>query len=190
MSGGRDVQRYRKNLTGKYDGSLNTRLLFIRGVAGVALVLFVIFRFVIGTSTVSGQSMNPTLKNGQRVFFLRIQPSYKVGDIISFRMPSGEYYVKRVIAKEGDVVSIESGKVRVNGQLLDEPYANGATETQEETVVYPYKVGEDAYFCIGDNREHSIDSRSFGAIVKYQIRGRILGNYGPKVKETKKKKKS
>ena len=142
--------------------------------------MFVVFKFVIGTSTVSGRSMNPTLKNGQRVFFLRIMPTYERGDIISFRMPSGEYYVKRVVAKEGDIVIVEDGKLVVNGQTVKEPYAVGKTDRQEDTVVYPYTVGEDAYFCIGDNREHSIDSRSFAAIVKYQIRGKILGNYGPK----------
>ena len=177
MAKNREVQRYRNNLKGKYDGSKNGKLRFVQGLFAVAVVAFIAFRFVIGTSTVDGQSMNPTLKNGQRVFFLRIQPRYSVGDIISFRMPSGDYYVKRVIAKEGDVVVVENGGITVNGEPLEEPYANGVTETQEDTVVYPYTVGKDAYFVVGDNREHSIDSRSFGGIVKYQIRGRILGDY-------------
>ena len=177
MAKNREVQRYRKNLTGKYDGSKNTRLRFMQGIAIVAVLLFVVFRFVIGTSTVDGKSMYPTLRNGQRLFFLRIMPKYHVGDIISFRMPSGDYYVKRVVATEGDVVVVEDGGITVNGERLDEAYANGVTEPQEDTVVYPYTVGEDAYFVVGDNREHSIDSRSFGAIVKYQIRGRILGDY-------------
>ena len=176
MGSRRDVQRYRDNLTGKYDGSKNRKLRFVQGVGIVALLLFIVFKFIVGTSTVSGNSMHPTLKNGQRVFFLRILPEYKVGDVISFRMPSGDYYVKRVIAKEGDVVRVENGKVYVNDQELVEPYAKGKTEIQEDTVVYPYFVGKDSYFVIGDNREHSIDSRSFGAIVKYQIRGEILGN--------------
>ena len=171
MAKNREVQRYRKNLTGKYDGSKNTRLRFMQGIAIVAVLLFVVFRFVIGTSTVDGKSMYPTLRNGQRLFFLRIMPKYHVGDIISFRMPSGDYYVKRVVATEGDVVVVEDGGITVNGERLDEAYANGVTEPQEDTV------GEDAYFVVGDNREHSIDSRSFGAIVKYQIRGRILGDY-------------
>ncbi len=176
MSNRRDVQRYRNNLTGKYDGSKNRKLRFVQGIAIVALLLFIVFKFIVGTSTVSGNSMFPTLKNGQRVFFLRIAPEYKVGDIISFRMPSGDYYVKRIIAKEGDVVIVEDGKVYVNNQQIVEPYANGKTDAQEDTVVYPYFVDKDSYFVIGDNREHSIDSRSFGSIVKYQIRGEILGN--------------
>lgn len=178
MSSRRDVQRYRNSLTGKYDGSKNRKLRFIQGVAIVVFLLFIVFKFIIGTSTVSGNSMHPTLKNGQRVFFLRVLPEYEVGDIISFRMPSGDYYVKRVIAKEGDAVIVEDGKVYVNNQEIVEPYASGQTQPQEDTVGYPYFVGKDSYFVIGDNREKSIDSRSFGAIVKYQIRGKILGRYG------------
>ena len=178
MSSRRDVQRYRDSLTGKYDGSKNRKLRFVQGVAIVALLLFIVFKFIVGTSTVSGNSMYPTLKDGQRLFFLRIKPEYNEGDIISFRMPSGDYYVKRVIAKEGDVVRVENDKVYVNDRELGEPYAYGKTEAQEDTVVYPYFVEKDSYFVIGDNREHSIDSRSFGAIVKYQIRGVILGNKG------------
>lgn len=183
MAKNREVVRYRKNLTGKYDGSKNTKLRFVQGIAIVAVLLFVVFRFVIGTSTVDGKSMYPTLRNGQRLFFLRIMPKYHPGDIISFRMPSGDYYVKRVIAIEGDVVVVEGGGITVNGEKLDEPYAHGKTDVQEDTVVYPYTVGKDAYFVVGDNREHSIDSRSFGAIVKYQIRGRILGDYDEGEKE-------
>ena len=176
----RQVQRYRNNLTGKYDGSKNMKLRFAQGIVMVIFLTFIVFRFVIGTSTVDGHSMDPTLTNGQRVFFLRIQPRYAVGDIISFRMPSGAFYVKRVIAKEGDVVVVEKGGITVNGKPLDEPYAYGVTDTQEDTVIYPYTVGKNAYFVVGDNREHSIDSRSFGAIVTFQIRGRILGSYGAK----------
>ena len=176
MGSGSGTPGFRKSISAVYDGSLYGKLGFIKGIFFVGMVVFLIFRFIVGTSTVSGKSMYPTLKNGQRVFFVRIQPEYNIGDIVSFRMPSGEYYVKRIIAKEGDIVSVSDGKMFVNGKALDEPYARGATKPQEETVVYPYTVGKDAYFCVGDNREHSIDSRSFGAIVKYQIRGRILGN--------------
>lgn len=186
MSKNRQVQRYRNNLTGKFDGSKNMKLRFVQGLAAVAVMSILVFRFVIGTSTVDGHSMDPTLTNGQRLFFLRILPSYAVGDIISFRMPSGDYYVKRVIARQGDVVSVEKGHITVNGKKLSEPYAYGVTEVQEDTVVYPYTVGKDAYFVVGDNREHSIDSRSFGAIVKYQIRGKILGSYGESMDRSQK----
>ena len=177
MSSNREVVRYRNNLTGKYDGKKSKRLRTIKGVVCVVILIGIVFGLIIGTSTVDGQSMEPTLHNGQQLFFLRHVKEYKVGDIISMRMPSGDYYVKRIVATEGDIVEISDGKLIVNGSEAEDANANGSTYEQENTVVYPYTVGEDAYFVLGDNREHSIDSRSFGAIVKYQIRGRILGNY-------------
>ena len=150
---------------------------FIEGLAIVAILLFILFRFVLGVSTVDGNSMDPTLKNGQRLLFFRLLPTYEVGDIICMRMPNGDQYVKRVIAKAGDTIEITDGSVFVNGQQLEEPYANGVTGLQEDTVEYPMKLEAEQYFVMGDNREHSIDSRSFGAIVVYQIQGKILGNY-------------
>lgn len=177
MGGRRDIQRYRDNLTRKYDGSKSKSLTFFKGIVIVALLLFFVFGVVIGTSTVSGNSMDPTLKNGQRVFFFRLQRDYKVGDVISLRMPSGDYYVKRIVAVEGDVVEVRDGSIYVNGKEYKDKHAVGNTDVQEKTVVYPYTVGKDAFFVVGDNREHSVDSRSFGGIVIYQIRGRILGDY-------------
>lgn len=177
MSGRRDIQRYRDNLTRKYDGSNSKSLTFLKGIVIVALLLFLVFGVIIGTSTVSGNSMDPTLKNGQRVFFFRLQKEYKVGDIISLRMPSGDYYVKRIVATQGDVVDVKEGKIFVNGKEYKNEHAVGTTSPQENTVVYPYTVGKNSYFVVGDNREHSIDSRSFGGIVIYQIRGKILGDY-------------
>lgn len=177
MSGTREVQRYRNGLTRKYDGRKNVWFVFIEGIAIVALLLFLLFRLVLGISTVDGNSMDPTLKNGQRLIFFRLLRDYKAGDVICMRMPNGDQYVKRIIAGEGDTIAVSNGKVYVNGQELEEEYVAGATEVQEDTVEYPMTLEAEQYFVMGDNREHSIDSRSFGAIVVYQIQGKILGDY-------------
>ncbi len=178
MSREKDIQLTRDRLTKQFDGRKNVWIVFAEGLAIVGILLFLVFRFVIGVSTVDGQSMNPTLKNGQRLVFFRLLPSYEKGDVICMRMPDGDQYVKRVIAKEGDTVEIVDGSVYVNGQKLEESYAVGKTQMQEDTVQYPLKLEEEQYFVMGDNRENSVDSRSFGPIVVYQILGKILGDYG------------
>ncbi len=178
MSRAREIQQTRDRLTRKFDGRKNVWIVFAEGIAIVGILLFLVFRFILGVSTVDGNSMYPTLKNGQRLVFFRLLPSYGEGDVICMRMPDGDQYVKRVIAKEGDTVEIVEGRVYINGQERKEAYAVGETQMQEDTVRYPLKLEKDQYFVMGDNRENSIDSRSFGPIVVYQILGRILGDYG------------
>jgi signal peptidase I len=138
------------------------------------VIVFIIFRFVIGFSFVSGESMYPTLHNGQAVVYLRTVTNYKKGDIISIRVPSGDYYVKRVIAVAGDVVDIRGGEVYVNDELVGNIYGTGETLKQQGAVIYPYTVREGNVFVLGDNRSVSVDSRSFGEVNKIQIRGKII----------------
>lgn len=153
---------------------LHSAIWFILMVAAV----FIIFRFVIGFSYVSGDSMSPTLENGEAVLYLRLGKDYKPGDIISIRVPSGDYYVKRVIATGGDVVDIRDGDVYVNDRKIDDRYGTGQTLEEEGTVIYPYTVREGNVFVLGDNREVSVDSRSFGEVNEIQIRGKILLRIG------------
>ncbi len=96
-------------------------------------------------------------------------------------MPSNldkKYYVKRIIGMPGQTVDIVDGKVYVDGKMLDEPYYDGTTSSIDPTVEYPVTVEEDHVFVMGDNRNHSTDSRAsslgqvpFDAILgKSQIR--------------------
>jgi len=72
------------------------------------------------------------------------------------------YYVKRVIGMPGDVIDIDSntGKVSINGEVLDEPYINGAFTPPYSNHIYPYTIEKDHIFVMGDNRSNSLDSRS------------------------------
>jgi signal peptidase I len=143
-----------------------------------ASIVFIVFRFIIGLSFVSGESMYPTLKNGEAVVYLRTVKDYKKGDIISIWVPSGDYYVKRVIAVAGDVVDIRGGEVYVNDELVENVYGTGETLKQQGAVIYPYTVREGNVFALGDNRSVSVDSRSFGEVNKVQIRGKIIFRLG------------
>ncbi len=159
-----------KNARAKYNG----QRFAIELIAAIAAVL-VLMATVIGFSTVDGVSMNPALKNSQKVVFLRLCSTYEIGDVVAIRMPSGDRYVKRVVAVEGDTVEVRNGRLVVNGEAVEEPYAVSPTEPQEGSVRYPYTVEKDAYFVLGDNRPESIDSRTFGAVIKENVKGRIIG---------------
>ncbi|NLO09463.1 MAG: signal peptidase I [Clostridiales bacterium] len=78
--------------------------------------------------------------------------------------------VKRVIGTPGDHIDILDGDVYLNGELLDEPYVKGITE--EDGYELPLTVGENQLFVMGDNREHSMDSRAFGLIETSHVEGK------------------
>lgn len=134
----------------------------------------ILFRFIIGIAIVGGESMYPTLADGDVVVYLRVTPSYKVGDIISVRVPSNDYYIKRVVATGGDEVDIIDGKLVVNGIEQEEMWAYGETKEESGAIIYPYTVYEGNVFVLGDNREVSLDSRTFGEVSLHQIKGKIF----------------
>lgn len=142
------------------------------------IVVLLVFRFVIGFSFVKGNSMLPTLKSGEIVMYFRLGSDYQAGDIVPVRVPEGEYYVKRVIATAGDTIDIKDSKVYLNGELLDEPYIQGETLSQQGAVRYPLTLKEDQIFVMGDNRDVSMDSRTFGVVGSRQIKGKILLHAG------------
>ena len=141
-------------------------------------VLFVVFRFMVGISIVGGDSMEPQLENGDIVVYLRIAPEYSPGDVISIRVPSGDYYVKRVAAVGGDEVLLQDGEVYINGERLENDRAHGRTYEENGAVIYPYLVRKGNVFVLGDNREVSLDSRAFGEVNLRQIRGKIVLRIG------------
>jgi len=92
---------------------------------------------------------------------LRFRKSYRMNRLI-----------KRVIAAEGDTVDIHDGKLYINGEILEEPYIKGVT--QSLSVNYPLTLKDGEFFVMGDNRENSSDSRSFGPIKRENIEGKAM----------------
>ena len=138
-----------------------------------ALVLFLVFQFAVGVSVVDGNSMLNTLKSGELVIYSRLEKNVQKGDVVALSLPSGEFYVKRVVALAGDSVDIRDGKLYVNGIEEKEEIVLGDTLPESETFIYPVTVPQGHVFVLGDNRPESVDSRYFGPVNLQQITGVI-----------------
>ena len=137
---------------------------WVQALVCSVLTVVVIFTFVVRLIGVDGHSMVPTLQDGDRLLVMSsmLYDDYKYGDIVVLTKETflSEPIVKRVIAVGGQTVDIDfaSGSVYVDGKLLDEPYINELT-FREEGMDFPLTVPEGSIFVMGDNRNHSNDSR-------------------------------
>ncbi len=170
-----EEKRFRKNLDilDWYDA-----LVF----ALTALVL--VFAFCVRIVVVDGHSMEPTLSSGDRLLVQSTFYTPQRGDVVVVDgyINYGKPLVKRVIAKGGDTVNIDAqrGVVTVNGEELQEPYIAELTHTAGN-MQFPLTVPEGQLFLMGDNRQHSTDSRftSVGLIDERDILGKVLWRIFP-----------
>lgn len=151
----------------------------IESVKGAVVVVFLIFAFVFRAVGVDGDSMYPTLKDGDWVAVSGITTELERGDIIVSTQPweRNVPIVKRVIAVGGDIVYIDfnANAVFVNGEKLNEPYIAELTRVSYD-VEFPVTVDEGKLFVMGDNRNVSLDSRSskIGLIDERYVLGKVL----------------
>ncbi len=146
-------------------------------VAAAAAVLLATLFFPV--VEISGDSMEPALKNGDIVLLLKSDP-YSPGDLCCISWQN-KLLVKRIIGQGGDEINIDSsGNVFVNGLQLDEPYVSDKCLGQCD-ISFPFFVPEGRFLVMGDHRTASIDSRNtiVGCIETEQIVGRILFRIWP-----------
>ena len=174
----------------------------------LAVVVFMLLQATVRNFKVDGSSMDPTLENGQfllvnRLVYTRIDmgrlsniiPFWQTdedsvryaihpperGEVVVFQFPDPvkdnpkKDFVKRVIGLPGETVEVKDGVPYVNGVVLDEPYLLHKDMSTRDEV----GLGDGEYYVMGDNRNHSNDSRAWGAVPAENIRGKVWMVYWP-----------
>jgi signal peptidase I len=162
--------------------SNNSKRFIIDFVETIALsvILFLGINFISARIRVESISMQPTLYAGNFVIVNKL--AYKIGqpargDIIVFHYPPDpqrEPYIKRVIGLPGDQISVNGGFVYINGEPLGEPYINAQPNYQGNWV-----ISDGELFVLGDNRNRSSDSHSWGTVPLENVIGKALVVYWP-----------
>jgi signal peptidase I len=158
------------------------------------IIFFVIQTFVAQPYRVQQQSMEHTLEPDQYVLVDKVTPrfdTYKRGDIVVFTPPAdwvqedGTPFIKRVIGLGGDTIEIKDGNVLINGIKVSEPYifAEAPGEPPQPTNVQGdasrWVIAQGDLFLMGDHRQNSQDSRTFGEVPVSQVIGRAWLRYWP-----------
>ncbi|MCI9440261.1 MAG: signal peptidase I [Ruminococcus sp.] len=147
------------------------------------LLFVVVFSFIIITyvgqrTRVDGQSMETTLQNNDNLIVDKI--SYRFREpkrfeiiVFPYQYRENTYYIKRIIGLPGETVQVIDGYVYIDGEQLDEHYGNELMESPG-IAEDPITLGEDEYFVLGDNRNHSSDSRdaTVGVLHRKDLLGR------------------
>lgn len=161
---------------------------------GIALFVVMLFNmYVVQVYQVSGSSMMPRLHENQYVVIYKLDRSFDYQDIVAMdprltvklsvvdsflHTPflaglTEDYWVKRVIGRPHDRIEFREGKLFRNGKQLIEPYLKESMKVPDAFFVVP----EDHLFLMGDNRNHSLDSRSIGAVPLTHIVGKVIFPY-------------
>ena len=146
------------------------------------LFCFFLITFVAQAFRVQGTSMEPLLRDGDRIvvnkFVYRFQPIQR-GDVVVFWFPQDPSvsFIKRVVGLPGDLIEIRSGSVFVNDEAVPESYLHESFKDQSS--LYPDRVHKGHYFVLGDHRRSSNDSRTWGEVPQKYIYGQAVFRFWP-----------
>ncbi|MGN0136420.1 signal peptidase I [Anaerotignum sp.] len=145
-----------------------------KAILRAAIIIVVLF-FFCWPMRLMGSSMEPTMGDGEIVLMNRLaamRGDYEKGDIVMFHYydaDGSKTVVKRIIATEGDTIRILEDGVEVNGEIIQESYADGVTDGLVDMT-----VPQNTVFVMGDNRQNSYDSRNMGVISCDDLKGKVF----------------
>ena len=160
----------------RYRTVLRSTICTLIVVAAVAVLVATIWMPVL---QIYGSSMTPTLSEGDIVVCFKTS-DIKRGDLVAFYL-GNKLLVKRCVALPGQTVDIDGdGNVTLDGVPLDEPYVTDKS-LGDCNIELPYQVPDNRYFCMGDHRKTSVDSRNtaVGCVTEEQIVGKIVFRVWP-----------
>lgn len=150
-------------------------------------IFVVVYFFLVQPHQVTGDSMLPNFSNGEYILTDKVSYHFrppKRGEVIVFKAPKSQEkdFIKRIIALPGEKIKVESGEISINQEKLEEGYLPSTMITLPKSLVSEGQeivVPLDEYFVLGDNRQHSSDSRDWGTVPKDLIVGRAWLRYWP-----------
>lgn len=164
---------------------------WVKAIVFAVVIVFVCRQFLFLPITVSGQSMEPTYHDRNKVIVSKISKIERFDTIVfESDFAGNEYIIKRVIGLPGDTVEMKNNVLYINGKEYDEPYLQklkddlppGVNLTEDFTLEQlrgESKVPEGSYFVLGDNRRNSSDSRVFGFIQEDDVLGEAKFRFYP-----------
>lgn len=160
---------------------------FIQTLVVFGAIFALIYLLVAQPHKVSGRSMVPTFQDGDYIFTDKLTYRFREpmhGEVVVLKNPrdESEDFIKRIIALPGDSIKVENSRIFVNGQPANESYLPSDTPTRAGSFLNEgalINVANNQYFVIGDNRDHSSDSREWGPITKEEIIGKVFFRYWP-----------
>ncbi len=170
----RDEKELSENSNKKIEKKESAAMEWIKSIIIALALALIIKSFIIEPTKIQGNSMTDTLHDSDRVIVNKIvmkMRALKRGDIIVMKFDKDHDYIKRIVGLPGDYIQLIDGKVYINGEQFHEDYING--DYTEIINGYEWKLKEDEYFVMGDNRNPggSTDSRVFGPVNLEQIKG-------------------
>jgi signal peptidase I len=145
----------------------------------LTVIIYVAVNFATGRFRIEGSSMEPSMHPNQYVLVDKL--SYMLGDpqrgdvvVFNYPLATERDFIKRVIGLPGEMVTVEAGVVSINGQPLEEPYISAPPMYSNA-----WTLGPDEYFVLGDNRNSSSDSHSWGPLHQQYLIGRAIFVYWP-----------